>query len=511
MIEFLLALAIGQADGFPRRVEIDNLPSWPKEGRIVVEGVFTLIGEGTESYRPMRLKKSDVAFNVPRALLREKAPTGNIEVTGVVETLRGKTVIQVEDFKLLPPDERRFKQMLEDAGEDAEKLYRAADWAKRRYELYGSPAMEAAKRDAFEAGLKLERKLASGDPAKLAALKTKLQGRQDLSDFDFDTLNHEITRAEYDRVSKDDAAALMKFADKVFDNLLPARERGGAIDPRHRQAYDEKPLPTYDDAEPALRHALIRYFYSRIIDMALEANYKGGAAPFDLAQTAKEKVPEYREVARKWFRAWAKTQEGRLAELEGDAANDAATTMEKELEAFTESAKFRADWLEAREAKLRQREREAREESGATARVQRDADTWFDLGRRHVGWFPNSTEHETKAVRILEDILSFAPQYAKAEVELRRLGYVQLADGEWRRRNDRPEARKGAGVRALAINMSPAEVLATLGKPTYQGRAATASGATVVWIYRSDNRETLVVFSGPPDALRVNRIRSPGE
>ena len=53
------------------------------------------------------------------------------------------------------------------------------------------------------------------------------------------------------------------------------------------------------------------------------------------------------------------------------------------------------------------------------------------------------------------------------------------------------------------------EVLGAVGKPTHQSRIVTAGGASIVWIYAVGGKETLVVFSGPGDALRVTKIRAP--
>jgi hypothetical protein len=506
-----LVIAFGQGDGFPRRVEIDKVDAWPREGRIVVEGKYSLIGEGNDAFRPMYLLKSNVAFHVPRSLLREKAPTGNIEVTGVVESRGGKRVVQVEDFKLLPPDEKRFEEMFEAAGDDPEKYVGAAQWAVRRHDVYKSPAMAAAAKKAFDAAVERERKQAAGDPEKLADLNNRLRKDPKFVGYDFEAFNHEIVRAEFDRTPKKDGDALLKFADQILQQRLDgAKITGDAIDPRHRSAYDERPLPTYESADAALRRALERYFYSRVVARSLELSAENGAAPFDLAETAKRKVPEYQDVSRRWFRDWAKTQRGRLADLEADAAAEAARIMETELTAFAEAATFRSEWLDMRETKLRQREREARDEAKG-ARVQRDADAWFDLALRHLQWFKSSPEHEAKAVRILEDVLSFAPQFSKAEIELRKLGYAQGSDGAWRRKSESVDPRRPTDLRGLAVNMTPAEVLSAVGKPTHQSRTATGAGLSVVWIYRASGRETLVVFSGPPGALRVSKIRAPGE
>ena len=511
MIAFLLLFGI-QTDGFPKRVEVDNVDAWPGSGRIIVEGVFTSLTEGNESYRVMHLKKPNVSFHVPRSLLREKAPTGNIEVVGVVESPRGKLVVQVEDLKLLPSDETRFNEMIAAAGDNPEKYFRAAGWAARRYELYKSAAMEAAARDATRSGFELERKLAKGDPGKLSSLKaTLLRQKGPLREYDFDSLDHEIIRTEYERIPADDPAAIMSFAEAVKKRLPGGDERGAAVDPRLRMEYDAKPLPTYDNAESAVRRALFRYFYATVVDRALTAaSKKNGDAPFDLAEKAKQLVPEYQETARKWYREWASVQEGRLVALEGDAAEETAVTIEKELQDFPRATRLRSDWLDAREVKIRQREREAAEEAGNSSRVSRDADSWFELAMRRLRWFKNNPEHEAKAVRTLEDVLSFAPQYSKAEVELRKLGFTQIADGRWRRKTDRSsDLRRPADARSLAVNMTPAEVLGAVGKPTHESRVVTAAGISVVWIYAVGGKETLVVFSGPPDALRVSRIRAP--
>lgn len=509
MIALLLLFGF-QADGFPKRVEIDNVDAWPNSGRIIVEGVFTSLTEGGESYRVMHLRKSNVPFNVPRSLLREKAPRENIEVVGVVESPRGKLVVQVEDIKLLASDETRFKEMVDAAGDNPDKHFQAAAWAWRRFTLYNSAAMQAAHRSATRSGFDLERKLAKGDPAKLSALKVRLQRPESgVTDFDFDALDHEILHAKFAQIPADDPAALMEFAEAL--NKRPGGNApGDAVDPRHRRNYDARPLATYE-RETDLRPALIRYFYSTVVDKALTAAWKKNReAPFDLAERAKKLVPEYQEIARKWYRDWATTQEGRLVDLEGDAAEETAATIEKELKDFPRASRLRSDWLDAREVKLRQREREAAEEAGGSRRATRDADSWFDLAMRRLKWFKNSPEHETKAVRTLEDVLSFAPQYSKAEVELRKLGYTQLTDGRWRLKTDRSTGpRRPADARSLAVNMTTAEVLDAVGKPTHQSRIVTAAGASVVWMYSLGGKQTLVVFSGPSDALRVSRIRAP--
>jgi hypothetical protein len=503
-------LLVSQEPGFPKRVEIDNVNDWPKEGRIVVEGVYSLLGDSAgTAYRRMELRNCSVPFNVPRSLLSRKSPIGNIEVTGVVEMANGKRVVQVEDFSLLNDDPSRFEQMLTAAEGDPEKLYAAAAWAKRRFELYKAPAMNEAVRRANDAGLLAERKNAAGDPQKLAALQTKLTKSPPDGGYDGDSLKHEIVRAQFDKIAKDDAKAFMAFADFVQGQLPGAKDIGDAVDPRHRHNYDAKPLTTYDDAEPGLRRALERYFYSTLIDKALAASFqKDGAAPFELAETAKKKIPEYREVARRWFRQWAKIQEGRLVDLEAGEASETARIVADELEEFAFAAKLRNEWLDAREVKIRKREKESAEESGAN-RVQRDADAWFELAKQRLAWFPNSPEHEAKAVKTLEDVLSFAPQFTKAEVELRNLGYTQSTTG-WRRKQERERDPKKAGhARGLAVNMTAAEVLDALGKPTYRSRMVTATGATVVWIYRSSGGDTLVVLTGPAEALRVSKIQAP--
>jgi hypothetical protein len=507
MIALLLLFGF-QADGFPKRVEVDNVDAWPNSGRIIVEGVFTSLTEGGESYRVMHLRKPNVPFNVPRSLLREKAPTGNIEVVGVVESPRGKLVVQVEDIKLLPSDEVRFQDKIGAAGDNPDKHFEAAAWAKRRYELYKSEAMAAAERSATKSGFELERKQAKGDPEKLSALKLKLQRRQIV--YDYDALDHEMMHAEYARIPADDPAALMSFAEKIKERLPGSKEIGAAVDPRHRIAYDARPLPTYESADTALRQALSRYFYSTVVDKALAAAWtKNREAPFDLAEKAKKLAPEYQEIARKWYRDWAKTQEGRLVDLEGDAAEETAATIEKELQDFPRATRLRSEWLDAREVKLRQREREAAEEAGDSRRTTRDADSWFDLAMRRRKWFKDNPEHEAKVVKLLEEVLSFAPQYSKAEIQLRNLGYTQTTDGRWRRKTDRSmDPRRPADARSLAVNMTTAEVLGAVGKPTHQSRIVTAAGASVVWIYSLGGKETLVVFSGPPDALRVSRIRA---
>ena len=509
-------LLFAQEPGFPKRVDVDNENDWPKEGRIVVEGVYSLLGDSAgTAYRRMELRICKAPFMTPRSLLSRKSPTGNIEVTGVVEMANGKRVVQVEDFTLLDDDPTRFEQMITAAEGDPEKLYAAAEWAKRRFKLYKSEAMKAAVRRANEAGLLAERKNAVGDPQKLSALKNKLDQKikQDPDSppetYDFESLVHEIVRAEFDRVPRDDHAALMNFADFVQRQLPGAKDIGDAVDPRHRNNYDAKPLATYDGAEAGLRRALERYFYSTLIDKALAASFqKDGAAPFELAETAKKKIPEYREVARRWFRQWAKTQEGRLVDLEAGEASETARIVADELEDFAFAAKLRSDWLDAREAKIRKREKEAAEESGAN-RVQRDADAWFELAKQRLAWFKDSPEQEAKAVKTLEDVLSFAPQFNKAELELRNLGYIQSTTG-WRRKQERERDPKKAGrSRAVAVNMTAAEVLDALGKPTYRSRMVTATGATVVWIYRSSGGDTLVVLTGPAEALRVSKIQAP--
>jgi hypothetical protein len=115
-------------------------------------------------------------------------------------------------------------------------------------------------------------------------------------------------------------------------------------------------------------------------------------------------------------------------------------------------------------------------------------------------------------VRILEDVLDFAPQFNKAEIELRKLGYTQTTEGKWRRKTDPSmNPRRPADARSLAVNMTVEEVLGAVGKPTYESRVVTASGASVVWIYSVGGKQTLVVFSGPPDALRVSKIRAPSD
>src|SRR4051794_9053276 len=123
MIVAALLLAMGQAGGFPRRGEIDKNDSWPRAGPVIVGGGYTSLGEGPGGYRTMRLKKTNIPFNVPRALLREKAPAGNIDVTGVIETLGGKRVVQVEDFRVLPSDEQRFKELFDAAGDSPSRYY----------------------------------------------------------------------------------------------------------------------------------------------------------------------------------------------------------------------------------------------------------------------------------------------------------------------------------------------------------------------------------------------------
>jgi hypothetical protein len=512
-------IAFIQDDGLPRRVQIDNVDAWPKSGRIVVEGVFTSMSEqsGSESrrmhLRPPKRVPFNVPFNVPRSLLIQKdAPVGNIDVTGVVEILGGKTVVQVEDYRLLPGDQARFDEKLSEAGDDATKLLAAATWANRRFKLYGSESMREAAAKATSAALQAERKSAGGDPARLSALKIRLlKDRQ--FDVDMDVLEHEIRLAELAQIPEGDHAALAAFAERVRDTLPGAKDIGDAVDPRYRRDYDVKPLPTYEKAEAALRRALARYFYSTLVAKSLDLRFeKNGDAPFDLAQSAKQLAPEYREIARKWFRQWVKTQEGRLHALEADAAVDAARLIETELEEFPRARRFREDWLDAREAAVRKRESDAAVEAGSSARVQRDADAWFELANLRLKWFPDDSSQVAKSVRILEDVLSFAPRHSKSEVELRRLGYTSDGTGRWKPKMDRgAEGRRSPAAKPLAVNMTTAEVLDALGKPTHRSRVVTAAGVSVVWIYRANGRDTLVMFSGPPESLRVSRINTPDQ
>jgi hypothetical protein len=512
---FLLVGQAGDNDGTAKRIELEALTAKLAGERIVVEGVFSALGAEADGVRPMLVKKSSATFLAPPAVLRKSPPGGNMDVVGVVEVMRGKVVVQVESIRLLADDEKRCAERLEAAGDDPSKLFALASWAEKRHRDYGDPKLKTFALEAFGKAVELRRKEAGDDPAKLAALKTFLMSPGSrIEGYDLVALDHETMRAKFKLLPERDLEALQAFTREVQDWMPGATQRNGPIDPRLKNEYASRPQTTYENADAEARRVLERYFFATLVGRTLELERESKKSPpFDLAEKAKRTLPDYPEFARKWYAEWAKAREIKLLDMAPAEVVETSDAVLRELKDVAWAERLKRDWLEERTAKLRNAEKAAAKAAEQTQQAAtRDADRWFELAKQRLAWFGDRETDRDRAVTALIDVLSFAPKYAEAELELRRLGYEQSALGEWRLKNApaKPDLRAvRTGARPLTENMTERQVVELLGKPNRIARFVSASNARHLWYYGDGSSDLIVVLEGTVGSLRVVKVRNP--
>jgi hypothetical protein len=281
-----------------------------------------------------------------------------------------------------------------------------------------------------------------------------------------------------------------------------------------KNEYANRPQTTYENADADARRVLERYFFATLVGRTLELERESKKSPpFDLAEKAKRTLPDYPEFARKWYAEWAKAREIKLLDMAPAEVVETSDAVLRELKDVAWAERLKRDWLEERTAQLRNAEKAAAKAAEQTQQAAtRDADRWFELAKQRLAWFGDRETDRDRAVTALIDVLSFAPKYAEAELELRRLGYEQSAVGEWRLKSApaKPDLRAvRTGARPLTENMTERQVVELLGKPNRIARFVSASHARHLWYYGDGSSDLIVVLEGTVGSLRVVKVRNP--
>lgn len=494
MIQLLTSLAVVLVSQV--RVEPEALERTYVGQRIAVEDLCSgVLGEGEQ--RHFRLKRcSNVKF-IPKGVYLDNIQGHMVQVTGTVQLQDQNLVVFVDSLVKLPDDLTRYKQQADLIDEnDFPSWYRLSDWALQRANNYQSEAMRERSEVAYRTAVGIQRRLAQGNPDRLHQLRDKIVQDRRITNYDLDSLDHEILRATYQQMQTAEPETLRQFARTVQQRL------GGTPDlpplaPAVREQYRQHPNAVFARANPTERARLSRYWQAEILNRALVEQARGKQwTTADLAKAAAEQFPDYPDLLKNW-------QDDALA----DFRRDPLTLSREQVAALAadvpelQRPQIYMTWLLAKEAQLQREEGIAEKKAAAQGvRNVRDAKARFELAELYQQWLPRNPPAVQRQKQLLTEAVQIDPSFMEAQVKLRQLGETTVATAPPRREAEAVGSAFRIGMRAEDITVAP----------DHKARFVTQGRTVHQWIYRGIGGKTTYLFleTGPSGALTVTDVRN---
>lgn len=438
-----------------------------------VEGRTAAVSESL-----LRFRGCSVPFR-PAEGVRLPTDSGNVmEVRGRLRRPNGEWAFLVEEYKRLPGDMERFRfernRLPED---DPQPWYRLAEWAAGRSAFYDDPDLKRKAREAYEKGLRIERRqLAEGDVDGLLALADKA-ARLEVSPSVRLEFLHEAYHLQWRKMKHREQPKVSQLADQVARTLPGCRVVPEAPDTELQQRYWDAPLIVYRSADRAQRRKLHRIFYSELgiaaIEQKADPEGRNGLA---IAREIDERFPERHALAEMYR---DRALDFRLRGVESLTRSEVTALIEqlRDRNRSDDAADALSRWVEAKIERAR---------SAEAGELVEAAQACLD--------FLNDRQ---RAVRLLKQAWEKAPEVERAAELLTRLGY-RLHDGQWMTEqavaalpSDPVEQAMREG--RVVAGMTPPQVRNALGAPTSVMRVATAGQINLVWQYRDRGSSPLVV------------------
>lgn len=458
---------------------------------IVVEGVLqSRAGEG-EATR-LKLEKCDALIRIDERLVADARTKDNVEIVGKVRQSADGERIEVvaRSLRRLPTDIAVFDikaKALSDG--DGPGWRQLAQWAKRRFELYGDAELAGRARIAVQNAIAAERKAAAGNPGLLEVLRDGLRGDRALEDFDFDGLEHEILRAKFARMTEPKSAVLRDFERSTRDRIaLPAQVVVKPVDKAGRARYDADPVGWFLLADSSARQSLLRYWQASLLDAAARLEIRDLAdrvnEQIDMLEKHVADLADYPDLAAATIDFASDALLRRLDRFEPAEIARFAALLQNVVGNRGRADRLRESWLQSSLERLKAAESNA---ADAAKRINAappplDAASRVKLASAWLEWFPNSRTAKASAVRLLTEALQIDPRNDEAETRLRRLGFRPRPDGVWEG-NDAASERDAASVSSIKVGEPGDRVRDVLGAPAAQSRLIGKDWISHVWQY----------------------------
>jgi tetratricopeptide (TPR) repeat protein len=487
----LMALLIQGDNARIPLVEAPDLTRRPDlvDKTVAVEGRVRLflLHEG-RGFDQIELKQTPVRFDLPAALRFADAPTErSVRIEGVLEKSGDQYHMDVRSLRLLPEDHERLSRALAAIPKDDYQDQLAwTGWALRRAEIYEDEALAEQARKAEAHALTVEAESPGFDSPK-TALELAQRAR-----------SHKIPEPIPSALAHRAYSALAKNARSAdeFDRLVQEVE---SFLPRSRQpgegdtsawdaAYEHDPFHAYRLAPDPVRTAFDRRLLADLLERWLKARAEaepGKAA--ELSEEAKKRLPDRPQVTQTLLQRGLEAVSANVESLSRDDLMKLVRKYDQIGQPERGRALVRA-WLQDERAN----------------RISRtDAEGRVALADKYVSML----DDKDTAVELLREAWAIDPQSKAVTEAFRSLGFHKEGD-EWVKEPSNSKSTRSdqvaqadsrdepspAGVEDPLLRLTPAEVVARLGKPDHKSQVITQGIVTIQWVYKGVRGSTQYII-----------------
>lgn len=485
----LLAVLVQGENARVPLVEAPDLTSRPDlVGKtLAVEGRVRLyLLHEDRGFDQVELKKTPVQFDLPPALRFSEAPSErSVRLEGVLRKLGDGYRMDVQSLKLLPEDQERLSRALSAIPEDDYRDQLAwTTWAIRRAEIYEDEALAEQARKAEARAMTFQAESPGSDSPRAALELAQRARAHHVPEPLPSALAHRAYAAQAKNArSRKELGRLVQEVETFLPrSKQPARGDTSAWD----AAYEHDPFRAYQLASDEVRRLYDRRLLANLLERWL--NVRAEAEPdkaLELSEEAKRRLPDRPEVAQSLFQ---KGLEAVSADVESLRRDDLMALVEK-YDQIGQPERGRAlvrAWLED--------ERENRiSRSDAEGRVA--------LAEKYLSMLGD----EDVAVDLLREAWAIDPQSKAVANEFRSLGYHKEDKG-WVKHDpdpdqsseltlaDQRDEQPPTGVEDPLLRLTPAEVVARLGKPDHKSQVVTQGIVTIQWVYEGARGSTQYII-----------------
>ncbi len=491
-ILLLLVALLIQGDTSVPLVEAPDLSKRPDllGKTVAVEGRVRLflLHEG-HGFDQVELRQTPVRFDLPASLRFSEAPSErSIRMEGVLHKEGDRLVMEVESLKLLPDDQDRLSRALSAIPqEDYQDQLAWTNWALHRANLYDDPALAAQARKAEAEAMRIQVERPGFDSPQTALELAQRARKHQIPEPIPSALAHQAYAALAKNArSVDELGTLIKEVETALPrSTRPADSDTSAWD----AAYGHDPFRAYRLASDSVRRAYDRRLMADLLERWIKARAQAEPGKtLELSEEAKTRLPDRPEVAQALF-------EKGLAAVSEDVeslSRDDLLALVKKYDEIGQPEKGRAlirAWLED-------------ERKNRISRT--DAEGRVILADKYLSMLGDTEA----AVGLLQEAWAIDPQSKNTIEAFRALGY-RKQDNRWVKdapktggaervelvADARDDALPPVGVEDPLLRLTPAEVVARLGKPDHKSQVVTQGIVTIQWVYKGIRGSTqYIVF-----------------